>query len=63
MKVEIITDQPETKELRELAEILVKLRYNTKRWEEMYGADARERKKCWEAKADKWIDEHVKQTP
>lgn len=46
--------------IRELAEILTKLRYHTKYWEERYGAIPRNNKKYWEEKADKWVIENVK---
>ncbi|MBA3706361.1 MAG: hypothetical protein H0W84_10845 [Bacteroidetes bacterium] len=61
MRVVILTDKSEADELKEAAEIITKLRYNTKEWEEHYGADRRSRKKYWEIKADLWIDAHVKQ--
>lgn len=57
MKV-IISD---TASLRELAEILVKLRHFTKIWEEHYGAHNRERKNYWQVRADEWILKNVKE--
>ncbi len=56
MKVELINNP----DLFRLAEILTKLRYKTKHWEQHYGADARNQKKFWEKKADEWIDKHIK---
>jgi hypothetical protein len=57
MKVTIINEP----DMREVAEILTKLRYNTKFWDEHYGANARNAKKQWEVKADAWIEKHVKE--
>lgn len=57
MKVTIANDAS----LRELAEILVKVRYHTRQWEKYYGADTRKRKKLWEQRADEWIEKHVKE--
>jgi hypothetical protein len=55
MKVEI----REGADIKRVAEILAKLRYSTKHWEKVYGADAKNAKKWWEKKADEWIDENV----
>jgi hypothetical protein len=46
-------------DIRELAEILINLRHATKTWQVGYGSVLAERKRLWEAKADKWIKENI----
>lgn len=60
MKIFFKLKKSAAEELFVLAEILTKLRYHTKHWEEHYGFEAKENKKAWEKTADKWIDEHLK---
>lgn len=56
----IVCEDAET-ELLVLANILNKLRYTTKYWEEHYGSPAKTHKKRWEEKADEWILKHTKE--
>jgi len=48
--------------IRELAEILVNLRRVSKVWREHYGAQNRVNMEYWERKADKWIENNIKDT-
>lgn len=61
MRVSIITDKTPEQELYALAEIITKLRYHSAKWHQHFGYENRNRMNYWAAKADQWIDQHVKE--
>ena len=56
----VVVDDPQ-KALLELANIVNRLRFHTKYWEEHYGSFAKRDKKDAERKADEWLLKHTKQ--
>jgi len=54
----VVTDP--LKEASELAHILLNLRFHTKNWDQHFGYENRLKKKHWEEKADKWLEDHRK---
>lgn len=59
-KVEFRVSDP-LKAASELAHILMNLRRATKRWDEEYGSEAKNKKKAWEKRADDYL-ESIKKT-
>jgi hypothetical protein len=55
MIVKINSEQELFDLAEELLRIITNLRHYTKLWEESYGVVLRDRKKCWEDRADKLI--------
>jgi hypothetical protein len=55
MKIRVENEQQLFDLAEELLRITTNLRHYTKLWEESYGVVLRDRKKCWEDKADKLI--------
>lgn len=41
----------------EMFHVLVNLRCNTRNWENVYGSEAKDKKKLWEGRADNLIEE------
>ncbi len=61
MKITILTDTSAGQELSTLAEIMTRLRYHTKYWQDYYGAINRNKMHYWEVKADEWIVTNLEQ--
>jgi hypothetical protein len=57
MKIQIHSEQELIKVAEEAIRVIANLRKFTKLWEETYGADLRNRKKCWEELADKFVEQ------
>jgi hypothetical protein len=57
MEIKINSEQELIKVAEEAIRVISNLRKFTKLWEESYGVELKERKKRWEARADKFINE------
>lgn len=56
MKVKVKSEQELLKVAEEAIQVIANLRKFTKLWEESYGVELKNRKKCWENLADNFID-------
>lgn len=56
MKIKIESEQDLINIAEEAIKIIANLRKFTKLWKETYGVELKQRKKCWEDIADKFVD-------
>lgn len=56
MQIKVTSEQQLIKTAEEAIKIIANLRKFTKLWEETHGVELKNRKKCWETIADKFIE-------
>jgi CTP:phosphocholine cytidylyltransferase-like protein len=56
MKIKVNNEAELLKIAEEAIQVIANLRKFTKLWEESYGVELKNRKKCWEELADKFIE-------
>lgn len=58
-RVTFIVDDP-AQAAADLAHILLNLRYHARTWDDRLESKSKIKKKYWEDKADKWLEQHTK---
>jgi hypothetical protein len=57
--ITFVTDDP-VQDLTDLSHIMLNLRHYSALFNEKFGWDNRVKKKYWEEKADRWLEQHTK---